>query len=217
MACTACPDAVTQTLRQRVNAELNKLDAIISTTRLFNDAFGTIAGVAVAVVEAAVNAIPLPFGLSFADVLAYLTCPLTPLALGIGEDFTQLDPDTQLKKVKGLGSGEIATARRSYETALNSSPHSKLIRQCRRYEQNLRRQQFSQDSFAEALVICASVQMTCGQEEFEEGPFQRYATLAQGFGFNGGVPSSLDQNLAAMVQRLQQGETKFAALRATMV
>lgn len=214
MACGTCPDAVTATLRRKVQAELDKLRAITKLTGFFNDSFGATAGVAVSDVDGAVNSIPSPVPLDFLGILQYVTCPLTPLALGLGlSDLTALDPNAQLQKVKSLGTGNIDTARANYEKSLNNSVNAKLIEQARRYEREMRRLQFDANSFAEALVISAVVQIVCGQDEFTQGPFQAFATLAQGFSFTGGVPSTLDQNLAALIQRLSQGEAKFKALR----
>lgn len=215
MSCGTCPDAVTATLRRKVQAELDKLTAITRLTSFFNDAFGETAGVGVSDVNAAVNSIPSPSPLNFLDILQYVTCPLTPLALGLDgiTDLTTLDPAAQLAKVKDLGTGDIDTARGNYEKALNNSPNAKLISQSRKYEREMRRIQFNSDSFAEALVISATVQVVCGNEEFLAGPYQQFATLASTFSFTGGVPSTLDQNLAALIQKLSQGEAKFKALR----
>jgi len=219
MTCGTCPDAVTQVLRKRVRAATDKLAALLDATNFFNDAFGAVAGVAVAAVDAAVDSIPTPVSFDFLDILGYVTCPLTPLALGLGgiDELTDLDPSVQAQKIKGLGSGDIARARRNYEAVLNNSPHAKLIKQARRYEQKLRRLDFTASVFAEALLIAATVQTVCDQGEFEEGGFQAFAQLADGFSFTGGVPATLDPNLAALLQRLAQGEAKFKALREGLV
>lgn len=219
MSCGSCPDAVLSVLRKKVQTELDKLRSITTLTSFFNDAFGETAGVAVDDVDAAVGAIPAPVPLDYLGILPYVTCPLTPLALGIDDitELTDLDPNTQLTAVKALTVGDIDTARADYEQALSGSPNAKLISQARKYEREMRRLQFSADSFAEALVISASVQTVCGNEEFVTGPYQAFATLADGFSFTGGVPASLDQNLAALIQRLSQGEAKFKALRGELV
>lgn len=213
--CGNCPDAVIGTLRRKVQAELDKLKAITRNTHFFNDAFGATAGVAHDDINSAVSSIPTPLPVNFLDILQYATCPLTPLALGIGglTDLTKLDPNAQLQKVKQLGGGNVDTARKNYEKVLKTSPNAKLISQSRKYERELRRLQFDPDSFAEALVIAATIQSVCGDDEFTSGPFQSFATLAQDFSFVGGVPSLLDQNLAAVIQKLTQGEAKFKALR----
>lgn len=215
MACGTCPSAVTSILRRKVQAELGKFLAIARLTGLFNDAFGATAGIAVEDASFAVNAIPSPLPLSFLDLVQYLTCPLTPLALGIDgfTELTQLDPNAQLAKIKGLASGDIDDARRNYERTLDNSPNKKLISQGRKYEREMRRINFNAETFAEALLIAASVQAFCGQEEFTSGPYQQFALATDGFSFVGGVPSTLDNNLAALIQKLAQGEAKFKALR----
>jgi hypothetical protein len=182
---------------------------------VFNDSFGSVAGTGFEDVNSAVSAIPSPHNLNLVEILQYVTCPLTPLALALGDldDLLTLDPSAQAQKIKGLSTGDIDEARKSYEKVLGNSANAKLIKQVRKYEAELRRIQFNAQSFAEALVICATVQVVCGNEEFVTGPFQSFATLANGFSFTGGVPSTLDTNLAAVVQKLKQGEDKFKALR----
>lgn len=215
MSCGTCPTAVTATLRRRVQAELDKLRAITRLTGLFNDAYGTVAGNGFDDVNSAVSSIPSPHNIGLTDLLQYVTCPLTPLALGLGDldDLLTLDPAAQSEKIKGLSTGDIDEARKNYEDSLGRSANAKLIAQVRKYEAEMRRIQFNSASFAEALVISATVQVVCGSEEFITGPFQSFATLASGFSFVGGVPSTLNSNLAAVVQKLKQGEDKFKALR----
>jgi hypothetical protein len=214
MACSNCPDAVVAVLRTKVRSELNKLSAIVSMTAFFNDAIGSTAGVAVADTQSAVDAIPVASALSPLDILEYVLCPLTPLALGLDgiQDLVSGDVNTQTKKVQGLSKGNVDRARREYEKALKNSPNDKLIRQARKYEQRLRQIGFDANSFAEAVVITATVQSVCDADEFDD-VFLQFAQLAQNFSFTGGVPATLDQNLAALIQRLSQGEAKFAALR----
>ena len=215
MACGACPSAVTNVLRRKVQDELGKLLSITQLTSFFNAAFGATAGIAVEDANAAVSAIPSPIPINFIDLLPYALCPLTPLALGIASigELTGLDPTAQLQKVKNLANGDIDQARRSYELALDNSPNKKVISQARKYERETRRIAFTPASFAEALVIAATVQAVCGSEEFLAGPYQAFAVAADSFSFVGGVPGVLDANLAALIQKLAIGEAKFKALR----
>ena len=216
MACPGCPDAVTQTLRDKVQRELDKLNAILAMSNIFSDSINAAAANAFAAIDDAVAAIPNPVGVgSFLDILGYVTCPLTPLALGLDglSDLTDTDPNTQLKKLRALGEGEISAARRAYERTLNIDPHAAVVRQIRKYEQQLRNITFDAASFAEATLIAATVFVVCGQEEFNEGPFNAFAIASQGFSFTAGVPSTLDTNIALTVSRLAEGEAKFALLR----
>lgn len=217
MSCGTCPDAVISVLRTRVRAELNKLVAVTRMTSFFNDALGDVAGIGVTDVGNAVDAIPSPVSTNFLDLLGFVTCPLTPLALGLGaiSDLTDGDLNTQLKAVQSLGTGTIDKARREYEQTLSNSPNSKLIGQCRKYDRQLRQIGFDALSFAEAVLITATVQSVCDDDEFDD-IFEDFAVLSVDFSFVGGVPGTLDNNLAAMIQRLGAGEAKFAALRKSL-
>lgn len=216
MACATCPDPVIFSLRRKVEDELNKLARVIQLGGIFSDFLGQVAGIPFEDVNAAVNAIPNPIPLNPLDILAYITCPLTPLALAL----TDLDEllegtiESQERRLRRLLSGTVSNARQAYELALTNTPNAKLIQACRRYQRELQRLRFDAESFAEAVVIVASVQAVCGDEEFLEGPYQRFAELANGFSFVGGVPGNLDQNLAALIQKLNEGEAKLAALQA---
>lgn len=215
MSCGTCPSAVTSVLRRKVQDELSKLLSVLKLSDFFNSAFGSTAGVAVQDVDGAVDSIPLPIPLNFVDLLQYALCPLTPLALGIDDlgSLTSLDPTAQLAKIKSLSTGDIDNARQNYELALDNSPNAKLISQARKYQRETQRIAFTPQSFAEAIVIAATVQAVCGNDEFVEGPYRAFALAADGFTFTGGVPGVLDTNLAALIQKLAQGEAKFAALR----
>jgi hypothetical protein len=200
-----------------VRNELNKLTAITRMTSFFNDAIGAVAGIGAEDVGNAVSAIPSPVSTNFLDLIGYVTCPLTPLALGIGaiSDLTDGDLNTQLKALQGLQTGTIDKARREYEQTLGNSVNGKLIQQSRKYERQMRQIGFNVLSFAEAVLITATVQSVCDQEEFD-AIFGEFAILSQDFNFVGGVPGTLDTNLAAMIQRLQAGEAKFASLRKSL-
>lgn len=213
MSCGTCPDNVVSVLRTRVRQELDKLTAITRMTSFFNDAIGEVAGIGAEDVGNAVEAIPSPVSTNFLDILGYVTCPLTPLALGLDEvsDLTDGDLNSQLKALQGLQKGTIDKARREYEQTLSNSPNSKLIGQSRKYERQLRQIRFNSASFSEAVLITATVQSVCDQQEFDD-VFVDFAVLSADFNFVGGVPGTLDTNLAAMIQRLGAGEAKFSAL-----
>ena len=186
-------------------------------TSFFNDAIGDVAGIGAEDVGNAVSAIPSPVSTNFLEILGYITCPLTPLALGLGgiSDLTDGDLNSQLKALQGLQVGTIDKARREYEQTLDNSPNSKLIRQSRKYERSLRQIGFNAQSFAEAVLITATVQSVCDEQEFDD-IFGNFAVLSVDFSFVGGVPGTLDTNLAAMIQRLGAGEAKFGALRESL-
>lgn len=214
MSQCGCPEAVVYVLRSRVQRELDKVLAIKNATGFFNNASKDVIGGAGAGIDTAVAAIPAPVPLNYLDLIEYLACPLTVLALGLSlVDFTALDPNIALNKVKGLKTGEMENARKNYETALAQDPQAGLIKIARKYVNELTRLAFDSASFTEAVIISASVLSLCGQDEFEAGPYARFAAAATDFSFQNGVPSGLDQNAAAVVQKLMQAETKFKQLR----
>ena len=206
------------TLRGRVQRELDKVLAITNSTTLFNSASKDVVGNAGADIDAAVGVIPSAAPINYLDLLAYLTCPLTPLALGLSiTDITSLDPTIALNKAKGLRLGEIQQARKNYEDSLSRSPNSGLIKVARKYTNELVRLQFDATSFTEAVIISATVLAVCGTDEYNAGPYAAFANATTNFSFANGVPSGLDQNAAAIVQKLLNAEQKFKSLRESLV
>lgn len=219
MACI-CPTAVTATLRRIVQAELEKARAILAKTGLFNAAVGDSVGTVGADIDAAIGDIPDPLALDSAGIASYLTCPLTPLALGLQSagDVAALDQTVLAKKLKGLSKGEVDQARANFDVSMESSANAKLIEIARSYTKDMLRLDFTPSTFEQALLITATVQQLCPDDEYLEGPYQDFAIISSQISFDAstGVPTGLDTNAAAIVQKLLRAEEKLEALRASL-
>ncbi len=216
--CGTCPDAVVRTLRRRVNDALGQVRAIRSLSGAFSRVLQDVAGLAADEVSSAVNGIPTVPGIGLDDILGYLTCPLTPLAIALEpEDFEALDPRVQLSKLKELIGSEVDAARASYEGALDNSVYAGVLSIARRYANEFIRIGFDEVVFAEAILVAASVLALCGEEEYTSGGYVEFANEIEGFSLTGGLPSDMDPNTAAVTQRLIEGETKLKALQTALV
>lgn len=214
MSSCGCPDAVIFHLRSRVQRELEKVRAIKRSTGLFDSATSEVIGLAGGDIDTAVGLIPAASPVDFLDLLAYLTCPLTPLAVGLGiTDLQDLDPTIALNKVSELRGSEVESARSNYEGSLRRSTNANLIKIARKYVSELLRIRFDANTFAEAVLISATVLAVCGTSEYNSGPYAAFALEIQDFSFQNGVPSTLSQNAAAVVQKLLRAEQKFKELR----
>lgn len=219
MACSNCPDAVTFTLRDIVQTELDNVRSIKNLSTSISRALQDVAQLAVDTVERAIDLIPVLPGLDFTEILGYLTCPLTPLALAV--DFEQfanaLDPTVQLQRLKALGRSVLNNARREFEAFLAASDYRQIIGIARKFANEFLRIRFNPVSFAKAVVISATVLAVCGQEEYEAGPYLEFANELTNFSLTGPIPSGLDVNVSALLQRLIEAETRFktAALALT--
>lgn len=211
MSCGNCPDAVTFTLRDIVQTELDKVRAIKNLSTVVSRALADVAALAVGVLDAALDLIPTLPGIDFSEILGYLTCPLTPLALAV--DFDQfasaLDPTVQLQRIKALGRASLNAARREFEAFLDASDFKQVIGLARRYAGEFTRIKFDPVSFSKAIVISATVLAVCGQEEYEQGPYLEFANELTDFSLNAGIPSGIDGNVAALLQRLIEAESRF--------
>lgn len=218
MTICGCPEAVIYSLRSIVQAELDKVRAILRATSFFDRAIREVAGVLGEILDAALAAIPDPVVIDVSSILDYLTCPLLPLALGLDlVDIEDLDPGILLAKLKALKAAEIEDARQAYEAFLRAAEHAQLLFVASTYTRNLSRLRFDAASFAKAVLISATVLAVCGEEEYQAGPYEEFATVIQDFNMDNGVPSSLSDNAAAIVQKLLQIEQKFKALRVTII
>lgn len=216
-SCGTCPDAVTFTLRRIVQEQLDNVRSIKSLTDSLSRALQDIAGLADLDIQGLLDGIPEIPTIDFTEILGYLTCPLTPLALAL--DITQiqaLDPNVQLQKLKRLAQSSIEQARAAFETALDESPFRQLINIARRFATEITRIRFDEIRFAEAVLVSATVLAVCGTGEYEAGPYLEFANEVQDFSFVGGVPADLDANVAAIVQKLVQSELKFKAAAAAL-
>lgn len=219
MACESCPDAVTFTLRDVVQTELDNIRSIKNLSTAISRALQDVAQLAVDTVERAIDLIPVLPGLDFSEIIGYLTCPLTPLALAV--DFDQfasaLDPTVQLQRLKALGRSVLNNARREFEAFLDASDYRQVIGIARKFANEFLRIRFNPASFAKAVVISATVLAVCGREEYEAGPYLEFANELTNFSLTGPIPSGLDVNVSALLQRLIEAETRFktAALALT--
>ena len=213
MSCESCPDGVTFTLRDIVQAELDKVRAIKSLSNVVSRALQDVADLAITTIDVALDAIPVLPGLDFTELFEYLTCPLTPLALAVDFDgtFAQLDPTVQLQRFKSLGKALLNKARRDYELLLKTSDYHQVINLARKYANEFTRMKFDAVSFAKAIVISATVLAVCGEGEYTEGPYQDFANEITNFSLTGGIPSDIDGNVAALLQRLIEAEVRFKA------
>jgi hypothetical protein len=215
MAICGCPDAVIYALRGVVQSELDKLRAITDLTGYYNRVLKDLAGLVFNVVSSAVDLIPDISVLNPAGLVDYLTCPLLPLLFVV--DVDALDPRTQQEQFRQLFRDEIKRYRREYEELLRDSEQARLIELVRKYVQEMQRIGFDEGSFLNAVIISATVLSVCGEEEYQEGPYQAFANIADSFAFSGGVPSSLDANMAAVSQKLLEAETKFRLMREVLL
>ena len=216
-SCGTCPDAVTFTLRRIVQDQLDNVRSIKSLTDALSRALQDIAGLADLDITGLLDGIPDIPAIDFTDILGYLTCPLTPLALALDLSQIQaLDPTVQLQKLKRLAQSEIEQARATFEDALTASPYRQLINIARRFATEITRIRFDEVRFAEAVLISATVLAVCGTDEYQDGPYQDFANEVQDFSFVGGVPADLETNVAAIVQKLVQSELKFKAAAAAL-
>ena len=215
-ACGTCPDAVTFTLRRIVQTQLDSLRSIKSLTDVFSNALKDIAGLADVDAASLLDAVPEVPSIGIDDILGYLTCPLTPLAVALDpSSFSNLDPSVQLQKLRSLSRATIEQARASFESGLDASPYKQVMGISRKYVGEMTRLRFDAEGFASAVVIAGTILALC-PDEYEAGPYLDFANEAQGFSFTGGLPSDLDPNVAALVQKLLLAETQFRAASAAL-
>lgn len=216
-ACTSCPDYIKFPLRNTVQVGVNRLTLVQKRTGIINDALSGTVGELSADVAAAAAVIPTPPGFSLTDVLAALTCPLTPVALALDAAvLASLDPRTLFRRLQSIIKETARTIRINYERALRELGTFRTIQTIKRYLEQLLRVGLSAVFLAEVKVITSFVSSTC-PEEYVIGPYATFDTLAEDISFTGVVPSSLNADVRNICIQLQIAETKIAAWTALSV
>lgn len=208
--------AVKSRLRTMVKTELDRVRGIKALTNVFSDTFEDIVGVVEEDIDDALSLIPSPSDIQFTDIESYKACPLFVLTsvLDAGE-FEELDPQVQLDMVKSMQADDIVRIRIDYEKKLAESNNAAQIRLIRKYADESRRIAFDPTSFFKAVLISVYV-FVLSPTEYNAGPYGAFTTEIEGFSLNGALPTTVGPKLAAVVNKLTQAETKFAALRKTL-
>ncbi len=219
MSCDTCPELVVGTIAREVQRTLDKVRRIKALTTMFNRLFGEIADKIQDDLEALVALIPTPPILDISDIVAYYTCPLTPVALEIDLTILQkMDPREVGVRIRRIMREEANAVIRLYEEAVRLLKSYDLVRMVRTYLRELYRVMEDASAFileypinagraALVKVLCPDIYASSSR------PFKALIDELTTWSFDGILPSGIDERGRAIVRTLARGEAKLLAWR----
>lgn len=227
--CATCPPPVKAVLRRRVSRDLHRVRAIKDLTtalnRLLTELVVKVTNDLTALI-ALVGNIPEPV-IDISELIDWLTCPLLPVAIledqRVGQAaFEALDPDTQIRALKGMLAAYVEDLETVYRTGVAALESYELIQLLQKYLDELKRIDLDAESFARSVVITATVagfaisDDGC-KEEYIEGPYAEFADEITNFSFTSTYPQGFDANVTVVMDQLAEAETKLAGWRLLIV
>jgi hypothetical protein len=217
MNCTNCPPNVLIVVSSRVEMSLYQIRRIKSITQVFNYLFRDILGFINDDLQKWVDLIPVPPFIDLAAILAYLTCPLTPLVM-LTDPQVIPDTDPRLSTLEMLKQYReyLRQVRADYERSIDNLECRKIIRLVQAYLREIEQTvgdalQFPIDH-AIALGYVTYIAAVCPELYNNPSyPFKAYAEEVTTINFNGLVPTSLDPLVAVVVDKVAQAQLKVLA------
>lgn len=208
--CSTCPEPVIASLSRTVSQALSAVRSLNTYTGIFSTLTTTIVNEALQKLEALVDAIPDPLPITLPDLVGYLTCPLTPFALLLGDpsELAELDPVAQLERIRGLVTDYANQIRTQFEEALEQLEAWGTIRVFQGYLQAIKRFRFDEEAFAYAIAICAAVEATC-EEVYKDSVFEEFVEATTDFSISGIVPAGLQGTSKQITDLLGKAELKL--------
>jgi hypothetical protein len=218
MTCT-CDLTVIAPLAAQVQAELDRVQAVIQLTKDMNQLNGDLAGSVLDNLSILVPSIPLPPVLNISTLIGLATCPLTPLALGLSADaLAGLDLRSLAIRYKRVLSAQGAQVQAQYDSLLAGLQSSTALVQMRKFVTECYRALGDVVDFIEAypaaLQTCLLVKQICSEIYANPiYPFQDLVNLSSTWSFDGFLPSGIDPRALPVLKVLAQAEIKLNSWR----
>jgi len=216
-SCGSCPDYIKATVSKPVEDALAQVRAVKAVVNGFNAAVRQFTDEVIASVTSdigiAVGELPAAPTLAVGDIIGILTCPITPIALGLDPTIlANLDPSRVVEMLKAAMSDYINGLVKAWEDTLISLPTWPSIRVFKQFFDDLRRVQLDATLLAKATALSASVKALC-LDFYQSGPFEDFDDEISDFSVVGLVPSTVSSTVKDALTQLQAGEAKIQAWR----
>ena len=215
MSCDTCPDAVVATIAAQVQRTLDKVRRIKWVTESFNRLLAQIGDKIIDDIDELVDLIPDPPVLDISDLVAYFTCPLTPVALEIDLTLIEnMDPRIIGIRIQRILKYEVAQVIRLYNEALARLRSYDLVKLIQRYIAEIYRAMGDAAEFIAEYPINAAraltVQVLCPKIYADTAlPFKALIDELSNWSFDGIIPSGIDARAQAAVRSVARGEAKL--------
>lgn len=216
MTCT-CSPLVIQTIADSVSVTLDKVQAVRQLTADHNALLANLASTVVDDLSTLVGLIPDPPTLDLTDLIGFIACPLTPMALGI--DFSHLSTwdGRQIALIfRRYLRCQAVVVQVNYEDALNQLKSAEVVLQIQRYVREVHRAIQDITAFTLELPInighCLAIQQIC-PEIYSNAiyPFAALISATTDWSFDGVLPSGIDPTAISFVTPVAEAELKLCA------
>ncbi len=219
MSCDTCPEVVVGTIAAEVQRTLDKVRRIKYLTTVFNRLFSELAGKIEDDLSALIDLIPTPPVLDISDIVAYYTCPLTPIALEIDTTvFQNMDPRLAAVRLRRVMQAETNAVIALYEEAVQSLRSYTVVRLIRKYVQEVYRTMEDAAAFVLEYPINLGrsilVRELCPDiYDSDARPFKALVEELQDWTFDGILPAGVNSEAESVIRILATGEARLLAWR----
>ncbi len=216
MSCSDCPIIVVETIAFTVRRMLAQVRALKALVDGHNAILAAIADKIVDDLNVLVDLIPDPPLLDLTDIAAYLTCPLTPLA--VANILIAGDPRVIAMELRRLASKANISIQANYLIALRALTSAELVFIVQRFVREVFRVVGDITAFSRlyplALANCAYVRVACPTTyEDPQYPFKALVEELTDWSFNGLLPSGIDQKAEEVCGLVARAELKLMTWR----
>lgn len=202
-----------------VQAVLDKVNAMKYLTTTFDRLFVQVIVNIEDDLDAWIGRIPLPPAFDLSEILDYLVCPLTPIAINIDVSILQnLDPRLTYMKIAKQFEATVRDVIVAYTIDTASLKSAALIQLIQRYVREIQRAVGDQYQFAIdyplTLGYVTYIQQTCPEIYANPAyPYMRFVAAISDWSFDGVLPSGISVSVKGTVDKVAEAETRIQAWR----
>lgn len=214
--CSNCPAQVINVIAGQVSDILGRVERMQELTVNFNAAFLRTLTVTIQDdLNAWIAAIPLPPVIDLTSILAYLTCPLTPLALNIDPLLlANMDPRQLYYLLVDEWNQTAIDVNAAYIQSTANLNSARLIQFAQLYMQELYQTMGDPFEFqlnlATATGYTAYISQVCPDLYINpQYPFAAFTAAITDFTFNGLLPNGIDPAVLPVLNMVVEAETRI--------
>jgi len=219
MGCQNCPDYIKAAVSQPVDVALAQVLSVKKLVTSFNNFIRNFPQDALDAILSELSQITIPAApvIDPGEILNILTCPITPIAIGLDPSIlAAMDPTRVLVMIQQVMGRYLNELVRTYDQALRALEAWKTVKVLQQFFTDLKRVNLNALVIAEATALCAAVKALC-LDFYTEGPFQQFDQEISTFSVTGFLPSGIDSKATSVMAKLQENELKIQAWRALAV
>jgi hypothetical protein len=218
MSCN-CPQIVLDTVAANVGVTLARINQMKYLTTMFDRLFVQVLVSITDDLDAWIGRIPIPPTFDLSEIIAFLTCPMTPLAVSIDPSIlaTQ-DPRLTYMLITKELKATVRNVIGAYEADTARLQSAVLVQLIQKYVREIQRTlgdpyQFAID-YPLTLGYVTFVEETCPEIYANPlYPYQAFVEAISDWSFDGVLPSGISPSVQGVVDKVAEAETRIQAWR----